>query len=306
MNEVEKELLMKKTKYYCLVRQFWAPEKRAEHNARMEKAGSLPGSAQDNRAASAISSVKESIGDKSRGEEIPKYSPLVPEMWKERMLEFSNLHVVKFQRIFQSAMYLLKFKCREDICERGTNLLIWKKIKPYFQIENDDSFYRAISMYQPFGQKTDEYKEYEKLLFCRDNLDGLDEEIIDEYSVTLGKLYRWLVFTIDLRVGDVRERRYKTIKDREARADAIEREEERKQRRAEALDEAKEAFNQQVEADREARDEDAKDEEDAKFNEEDFNQRYDEENIPIEIPPEVTDDEDNDMNVEDEEEGSQE
>lgn len=297
---------MKKTKYYCLVRQFWAPEKRAEHNARMEKAGSLPGSAQDNRAASAISSVKESIGDKSRGEEIPKYSPLVPEMWKERMLEFSNLHVVKFQRIFQSAMYLLKFKCREDICERGTNLLIWKKIKPYFQIENDDSFYRAISMYQPFGQKTDEYKEYEKLLFCRDNLDGLDEEIIDEYSVTLGKLYRWLVFTIDLRVGDVRERRYKTIKDREARADAIEREEERKQRRAEALDEAKEAFNQQVEADREARDEDAKDEEDAKFNEEDFNQRYDEENIPIEIPPEVTDDEDNDMNVEDEEEGSQE
>lgn len=151
MNDVEKELLMKKTKYYCLVRQFWAPERRAEWLARMEKAGSLPGSAGDNRAASAISSVKESIGDKSRGEEIPKYSPLVPEMWKERMLEFSNLHVVKFVRIFQSAMYLLKFKTREEVCERGTNLLIWKKIKPYFQIENDDSFYRAISQYQPFG-----------------------------------------------------------------------------------------------------------------------------------------------------------
>lgn len=148
MNDVEKELLMKKTKYDCLVRQFWAPERRAEWLARMEKAGSIPGSAQDNRAASAISSVKESIGDK---EEIPKYSPLVPEMWKERMLEFSNLHVVKFLRIFQSAMYLLKFKTREEVCERGTNLLIWKKIKPYFQIENDDSFYKAISTYQPFG-----------------------------------------------------------------------------------------------------------------------------------------------------------
>lgn len=143
-------------------------------------------------------------------------------------------------------------------------------------------------------------------MFCRDNLDGLDEENIDEYSVTLGKLYRWLVFTIDLRVEDVRNRRYKTVKDREARADAQEREEERVGRRAEALEEAKEAYNQQLEAEREAREEDAKDEEEQKFNEEDFNARYDEENIPIEIPPEVFDDVDNDMNVEDEEEGSQE
>ena len=67
----------------------------------MEKAGSIPGSAQDARAVSAMSSAKNSIGGKSGDEpEVPKYSPLVPEMWKERMLEFSNLHVVKFLRIF--------------------------------------------------------------------------------------------------------------------------------------------------------------------------------------------------------------
>ena len=203
-------------------------------------------------------------------------------------------------------MYLLRFKTKEEICEKGTNLLLWKNIKPYFQIENDDSFYRAISMYQPFGQKTDEYKEYEKLAFCRDNLDGIEEDMVDEYSVTLGKLFRWLLFTIDLRIEDVRNRRDKTAKDREARADALEREEERLNRRTEALDEAKEAFNQQLEAEREARGDDAPEEEEPKFDEEDFIARYDEENIPVDIPPEVEDDIDNDMNVEDEEEGSQE
>tara|TARA_B110000285_G_C15003571_1_gene552664 strand:+ start:630 stop:815 length:186 start_codon:yes stop_codon:yes gene_type:complete len=51
-------------------------------------------------------------------------------------------------------------------------------------------FYK-IGSYWPFGAKEDEFKEYQKLLFVRDNLDGMgvNEEQVMEYSVALGKLY---------------------------------------------------------------------------------------------------------------------
>jgi hypothetical protein len=48
-----------------------------------------------------------------------------------------------------------------------------------------------MGSYWPFGAKDEEYKEYQKLCFVRDNLDGMgvSEETIMEYSVALGKLY---------------------------------------------------------------------------------------------------------------------
>ena len=51
-------------------------------------------------------SAKGSQEDKEENE-IPPYTPLVPEFWKNKMIEFSQLHVIKFPRIFQSLIYLL-------------------------------------------------------------------------------------------------------------------------------------------------------------------------------------------------------
>ena len=46
----------------------------------------------------------------------PPYTPLVPEMWQEKLKELSQLHVIKFRRLFQSLFYFLKFGSREAIC----------------------------------------------------------------------------------------------------------------------------------------------------------------------------------------------
>lgn len=61
------------------------------------------------RAPSAIESAKGSnAGEpKEEGEDLPPFTPLIPEFWKQKSMEFGNLHVVKFPRILQSLFYLV-------------------------------------------------------------------------------------------------------------------------------------------------------------------------------------------------------
>lgn len=54
--------------------------------------------------------------------------------------------------------------------------------------------------YWPFGPKADEYKEYQKIKFLQHNLEGITEDEVDEYSVTLGKIHKWLLLAIQLRI----------------------------------------------------------------------------------------------------------
>lgn len=121
MDDDERELVSKKTRYEAYKRMFWAPEALVEYQAKLERAGNVSvnaPSAQDQRVASAISSIAGTSAKKSqlsnKNDEsvelnIPKWAALVPECWKERMIEFSKLHVVKYLRILQTANYLLKF-----------------------------------------------------------------------------------------------------------------------------------------------------------------------------------------------------
>jgi len=105
-----------------------------------------------------------------------------------------------------------------------------------------------MSEYKPFGPKDDEYKEYQKLLFIRENIEELNEELVDEYSVTVGKLFRWLQMALELRIEDVKSRRKQKAQLREHRQEAIEREAERQEKRDIAMQEARETFEQHVEA----------------------------------------------------------
>jgi len=68
-------------------------------------------------------------------------------------------------RIFQSIFYFLGYQ-REQICERDTNKLEWKKAKMLI----DSDFFKRIGEYHPFGQKTAEYKQYQKLSFIKRNI----------------------------------------------------------------------------------------------------------------------------------------
>lgn len=89
--------------------------------------------------------------------EVPAYQPLPPNQWKENILNFAKYHVVKMPRVFQSIFYLLGYK-REEICERDTNKLEWKKAKHILTggPNGDGSeFFRRLSEYNPFSAKDD-------------------------------------------------------------------------------------------------------------------------------------------------------
>lgn len=174
-----------------------------------------------------------------------------------------------------------------------------------------DNIYKQMSSYNPFGPKDGEYKEYQKIDFIRKNIEEINEEAIDEYSVTVGKLYRWLMMTIELRIADVRERRAKKTQMKHEREEAIERENDRKEKRDIEVQEKLEAAvaaQEEAEAkaaEAEASGEDEQPDEVPSFDQDAFSKqetdKYDEEYPPVEIPDEVIDDIDNDYNIEDEE-----
>ena len=113
-----------------------------------------------------------------------------------------ELHVMKMPRVLQSLFYLLHFE-REQICERDTNKLDFKKVKTLI----DDDLFEKMSKYLPLGQSEDEFKTYQRLSFVKKNLESVDEETVDAYSIILGRIYRWVSQAIDIRIEDVRNRR---------------------------------------------------------------------------------------------------
>jgi hypothetical protein len=83
----------------------------------------------------------------------------------------------------------------------------------------------------PIGPKEDAFKEYEKMKFIQSNIEGISEEELDDYSVALGKLFRWLKLALDVRIEDVKLRRKQKENLREKRQKAIEAENARMEKR---------------------------------------------------------------------------
>jgi hypothetical protein len=74
-------------------------------------------------------------------------------------------------RVFQSVFYLLGYN-REEICERDTNKLEWKKAKHIILGPSGDGadFFKRIGDYNPFGQKEETFKAYNRLKFIKKNI----------------------------------------------------------------------------------------------------------------------------------------
>ena len=62
---------------------------------------------------------------------------------------------MKLSRVLQTLFYLLGYT-REEVCERETNMLDFKKTKNMI----DDALFKCMSEYNPFGSREDEFKEY--------------------------------------------------------------------------------------------------------------------------------------------------
>lgn len=93
-------------------------------------------------------------------------------------------------------------------------MVSWKKAKVFL---NNEDIFQKLSEYWPFGAKEESYKEYEKLLFIQKNLEGITEEEVDEYSVALGKILRWIRLAIMVRTEDKKVRLAQNKKLREER-----------------------------------------------------------------------------------------
>jgi hypothetical protein len=103
--------------------------------------------------------------------------------------------------------------------------------------------------YWPIGPKEDSYKEYEKFAFIQKNIEGITEEAVDEYSVALGKLYRWMLLAIETRIENVKIRRALKKKAKEERQAALDREAERVAKRDAMMKEQEDGFNAKVQED---------------------------------------------------------
>lgn len=82
------------------------------------------------------------------------------EDWKKGLFKLKKFKVIKLARIFQSLFYLLGYQ-REQICEKGTNKLDWKKAKTLI----NESFIDRLINYQVTGPKSGDFSGYRSLNF---------------------------------------------------------------------------------------------------------------------------------------------
>lgn len=75
---------------------------------------------------------------------------------------------------------------REEVCERDTNKLHFKKVR---EILRDNDFYDKMSSFKTQGTKNNEFREYERLRFLKENMAKYDEEGLESYSMTMTKLF---------------------------------------------------------------------------------------------------------------------
>lgn len=218
------------------------------------------------------------------------------------MLGLRDFNVIKFPRVFQTLFYVLGYK-REEICERDTNSLNFKAAK---ELINQDLFSKLIE-YQPCGQRTGEFTLYQKMAFLKKNIAELEEESVENYSMVVAKLLKWVNMALDIRCEDVVTRRDNIEMLKQERQAAVEAEAARSAKYEATLADAKAAFEEKVDAEMAKAEEEAAAEEEGEepapvkerpnFDLIEFKTEFDANNPTIEIPPEVVDDIDNDYDL---------
>jgi hypothetical protein len=140
-------------------------------------------------------------GEAGAGHE-EKYYPVAPEYWRQAFLDMKDQHILKMPRVLQTLFYLLRYS-REEICEENTNKLDFKKVK---ELIGDDLFDR-MAAYDPLGPSDIEYAPYHKLAFLKKNIDSCNEEAVEEFSLVMSKIYKWVALAIETRTEDVVKRK---------------------------------------------------------------------------------------------------
>ena len=236
----------------------------------------------------------------------------------DQLKNLVKYRIIKYKKIFQALFYLLGYK-KEDICEQETNMLMWKKAHKLV----DSDLFKKIEDYQMLGEKIiPDIKKYSKLNHIESLINDYEIEEVQKYSLSYSLLLKWIKEVISIRKQDIKMRKERREKQVEERNQLVEQENERLKKKEEelqaAIEEAKEEWKQkEEEAKLEEKQEEPEEEDiyhylddkkdnveeekkDEKkneftFNEDEFKKHFDEENPPVEIPPEIKEEKDDDF-----------
>jgi len=188
---------------------------------------------------------------------------------------------------------------REEICERGTNALDFKLTKELI----NESLFQKMNNYNPSGQREGEFKEYQKISFLKNNIKDIDEEKVEDFSLVLGKVLKWIQLALEIRCEDVVTRRDNVEYIKQDRAQAELAEAERSRKYQSEFAEKKAAFDETAQAAAaEAKEKEGEEgAEEAKpaavFNEEEFKTEFDANNAEVAIVAAVPEEIDNDYDL---------
>ena len=162
------------------------------------------------------------------------------DFFKQGFYIFAQSTVIKFPRLWQSLFYLLAVP-KADLCEPDTNKLKWKHAKA--QLEPKAHLLQKILDYECQGPKDAEYAYYQTINFVEKNVEGLHPEDVDSYSsAIMGRLLKWLTGALKLRKQDVTRRISLQKRARDAREEAIQKEDKRQERMTAEVKEAEARF----------------------------------------------------------------
>jgi len=195
---------------------------------------------------------------------------------KAFITNLKEYRVVKYLGIIQNALILAGFT-KEQINLPGSNILDWKRSKNYI---TELDFFRKLALYQVKGPKEFKAKEYSKPQRILRRLEGVNLEEVDEYNVGLGLLFRFVKQVLEARILDVEVRRADKVAQRAKRDQLIQDAENQKIAREQALEQAQANVAEEEE-----------------FNLEQWEAEWEENNPEIEIPDEIIDDIDEDMEI---------
>lgn len=159
--------------------------------------------------------------------------------WVENMQEIKAMNVIKMPRIIQSLMFLMKIP-REEICEPDSNKLFWKAAKSQMA----DKLQNLMVDFKVWGAKEEEFRSFQTINYCERLIAEINQEDVDNYSGSFGKIFKWLSTAIALRKQDIIRRKALTRKSRENREAKIKASEERAVNRETYLNDAQEKFKE--------------------------------------------------------------
>ena len=191
------------------------------------------------------------------------------------VFHLTKYRVVKYLSVFQSIWYLLG-RTKEELNIPGTTLLNWKNTKKLI----NEEFFKEVLGFDHRGAKPNEVKNYAKINHLLKKIEKLNPDDIDNYNLGLGRLFRWFLMTLKLRKANIEIRRDNYDKKVNDRYNKIDENDKIKQAREAALEEHKANIPP---------------EEIEQFNQEEWLVAYDLEHPLLEIPEEVAEDVDNDL-----------